>query len=223
MSRREPLRGRPARHGSARCRVKTAQPAPGVELAIVGHGQLDAVVPFGDIDQRGPFGSDPRGGDYQTGRERPAVLLVNGVDAIARSPALAGTGRTYVWTAPIDPGAIHPWTAAAATTAVEATRAQVTRGNSLRRDLPSDLIATELTRADAARGRLLLIGSLGVAILLAFAVFLALMVRDDIAAEIARLAAVGARRRDRLLFLGLKPRSRPSSGRRWAGSVERSS
>ncbi len=93
----------------------TAQPAPGVELAIVGHGQLDAVVPFGDIDQRGPFGSDPRGGDYQTGRERPAVLLVNGVDAIARSPALAGTGRTYVWTAPIDPGAIHPWTATAAT------------------------------------------------------------------------------------------------------------
>ncbi len=89
--------------------------------------------------------------------------------------------------------------------AVEATRAQVTRGDSsFGVTSPSDLIATELTRADAARGRLLLIGSLGVAILLAFAVFLALMVRDDIAAETARLAAVGARRRDRLLFLGLE-------------------
>ena len=37
---------------------------------------------------------------------------------------------------------------------------------------------------------LLLIGSLGVAILLAFAVFLALVVRDDVAAEVTRLTAV---------------------------------
>ena len=52
--------------------------------------------------------------------------------------------------------------------------------------------------------RLLLIGSLGVAILLAFAVFLALVVRDDVAAEIARLTAIGARRRDRITFLVLE-------------------
>jgi ABC-type lipoprotein release transport system permease subunit len=43
-----------------------------------------------------------------------------------------------------------------------------------------------------------------VAILLAFAVFLALVVRDDVAAEVARLTAVGARRRDRITFLVLE-------------------
>src|SRR4029079_17266029 len=65
-------------------------------------------------------------------------------------------------------------------------------------------IAAALGLAAASSARLLLIGSLGVAILLAFAVFLALVVRDDVAAEVARLTAVGARRRDRVTFLVLE-------------------
>ena len=65
------------------------------------------------------------------------------------------------------------------------------------------------------RRRLLLIGSLGVAILLAFAVFLALVVRDDVVAEVARLTAVGARRRERVAFL--VPRG-GGPGRRRVGS-----
>src|SRR4029078_2465921 len=69
---------------------------------------------------------------------------------------------------------------------------------------PLTQIAAALGLAAASSARLLLIGSLGVAILLAFAVFLALVVRDDVAAEVARLTAVGARRRDCLTLLMLE-------------------
>jgi hypothetical protein len=183
----------------------TAVPAEGMELTIVGRGQLDPAVPFGDLDQRGPFGSEPGGGQYQTERASPAVLLVDGVDAIATSPALDTTGRTYIWSAPIDVDAIHPWTADDFAAAVETTATELTAaGTSFTLTSPAGLVAEELTRAEAASARLLLIGSLGVAILLAFAVFLALVVRDDVAAETARLAAIGARRRQRALFLVLE-------------------
>jgi hypothetical protein len=69
----------------------SARPAPNLHLTIVGRGIIDPAVPFGDLDQRGPFGrATIGGGDYQTGRRSPAVLLVNGVDGCL---AHAGLGR----------------------------------------------------------------------------------------------------------------------------------
>jgi hypothetical protein len=184
----------------------TARPAPDLDLAIVGRGVMDQAVPFGSLDQRGPFGEITiGGGDYQTGRRSPAVLLVDGVDAISHAPAFDVTGRTYVWTAPVDVGTIHPWTADGFRTAVEGLRNDLAAADAaFSIDSPVSQIEIALGQADAASARLLLIGSLGVAILLAFAVFLALVVRDDVAAEVARLDAVGARRRDRLAFLVLE-------------------
>jgi hypothetical protein len=183
-----------------------ARPAPDLELTIVGRGLLDPAVPFGDLDQRGPFGPRPiGGGEYQTGRSSPAVILVDGVESMAAAPALAQTGRTYVWTAPIDTDAIHPWTAAGIRESVAAlTRDLAAADPSFTIASPIPQLDAALARADAARGRLLVLGSLGVAILLAFGVFLALVVRDDVAAEVSRLAAVGARRRDRMAFLLLE-------------------
>jgi hypothetical protein len=182
-----------------------AIPTDGVELTIVGRGQIDPAVPFGDLDQRGPVGDEPAGGEYQTSRASPAVLLVNGVDAISTLPAFDTTGRTYIWTAPIDVPAIHPWTAAGFRAAADQTAVDLTlAGYGYTLTSPAGLIRTELSRAEAAGARLLLIGSLGVAILLAFAVYLALVVRDDVAGEMTRLAAVGARRRERAAFLVLE-------------------
>ena len=103
----------------------TAHPSADLQLTIVGRGIIDPAVPFGDLDQRGPFGEATiGGGDYQTGRRSPAVLLVNGVDTVSHAPAFDLTGRTYVWTAPVDVAAIHPWTAGAFRDAVE----EMTRG-----------------------------------------------------------------------------------------------
>lgn len=184
----------------------TARPAADLELRIVGRGLIDPAVPFGGLDQRGPFGEiTVGGGEYQTGRRSPVVLMVDGVDAIAHAPAFDVTGRTYVWTAPVDVEAIHPWTAASFRSAVEALRNDLAAADAaFSVDSPVTRIDVALGQAEAAAARLLLIGSLGVAILLAFAVFLALVVRDDVAAEIARLDAVGARRRDRIAFLVLE-------------------
>lgn len=183
-----------------------AQPADDLRLPIVGRGQIDRAVPFGELDQRGPFGDMLiGGGDYQTGRSSPAVLLVNGVDAVAGMPTFDTLGRTYVWTAPIDVGAIHPWNVPGFREGVAATAADLARDDTaFTVASPIPAIDAALARADAARGRLLLIGSLGVAILLAFAVFLALVVRDDVAAEVARLATVGAHRRQRIGFVVLE-------------------
>lgn len=184
----------------------TAHPSADLRLTIVGRGIIDPAVPFGDLDQRGPFGEATiGGGDYQTGRRSPAVLLVNGVDTASHAPAFDLTGRTYVWTAPVDVAAIHPWTAGAFRDAVEEmTRGLLAADPAYRVESPLTQISGALALADASSARLLLIGSLGVAILLAFAVFLALVVRDDVAAEVARLTAVGARRRDRVAFLVLE-------------------
>lgn len=185
--------------------LTVAHPAPDLEFTIVGRGQIDAAVPFGGIDQRGPYGSEPGGGQYQTGRASPAVLLVSGVDAIATSPALEGTGRTYVWTAPLLVEGVHPWTVSALRdTAMETSRMLGADQAGFGLTSPLPLIDMELARASVARDRSLLVGSLGLAVLLAFTVFLAFVAREDVRAEVTRLTVVGARRRDRWTFLALE-------------------
>ena len=176
-------------------------PVPGLELTVVGRGLVDDAVPFGLLDQRGPIGERPSGGTYQTGDERPALLLVVGLDAVAASPALEVTGRTYVWTAPLKPSAVHPWTVAAFGLALDATtRSLVTEDHAFSVASPIGTLNDELARARASGGRLVLIEALGVAILLAFAVFLGLVARADVAGETARLAAAGALGRHRVVF-----------------------
>jgi hypothetical protein len=184
--------------------ITVFEPAAGLELTVVGRGLLDAAVPFGALDQSGPFGEKPIY-DQQTGTAAPAVLLVRGVDAAAASPALDRTGRTYVFTAPIDPGTIHPWSAGDYGDAVAVlTRGLADDDSGFTVTSPVPAISDELARTEAARGRLLLIGSLGVAILLAFAVFAALVSRADVAAEVGRVSAVGGRRRDRVGLVAIE-------------------
>lgn len=185
--------------------LAVARPAPDLEFTIVGRGQIDQAVPFGDIDQRGPFGSEPGGGQYQTGRASPAVLLVSGADAIATSPALAGTGRTYVWTAPLAVERVHPWTVDTLRASIgEASRTLGADQAGFGVTSPLPIIDMELARASVARDRSLLVGSLGLAVLVAFAVFLAFVARDEVRAEVTRLTVAGARRRDRWMFLVLE-------------------
>ncbi len=174
----------------------SGHPAEGLELPIVGRGLLDPAVPFERLDQSGAAGERPAN-DSQTERRAPAILLVNGVDALASMAALDRTGRTYVWTAGLRPDAIHAWTADDLISGLSTVTRRLTEDDrAFTVSSPAGRIGDELARAEAARGRMLLISSLAVSILLAFAVFAALVGRADLAAELARLRAVGARRVD---------------------------
>jgi hypothetical protein len=178
-----------------------ARPVPGLELRVVGRGLIDDAIPFGRLDQRGPVGERVSGGTYQTGAERPALLLVVGLDAMAASTGLEQTGRTYVWTAPLRPSAIHPWTLATFQESLDTTSSRLlVEDQAFSVASPIDALRAELTRARASQGRLILVEALGIAILLAFAVFLGLVVRADVADETARLTAAGALGRHRLAF-----------------------
>ncbi|MEO7395777.1 MAG: FtsX-like permease family protein, partial [Candidatus Limnocylindria bacterium] len=184
--------------------LTTARPVKGLDLPIVGRGLLDPAVPFEHLDQSGAAGERPAT-ESQTERRAPAILLVNGVDALARITALDRTGRTYVWTAVLRPEAIHAWTVDDFMARLSSVTRRLTDDDSAFTITgPAGRIDDELGRAEAARGRLLLIGSLAVSILLAFAVFAALVGRTDVMAEAARLRAVGARRRDVTGFLLLE-------------------
>lgn len=182
----------------------TARPTAALSLPIVGRGLIDPAVPFEGLDQSGPVGERPAL-DYQTDRRTPAVLLVNGVDALATHESLSRTGRTYIWAAPLRPDSVHAWTAEGFDSAAGSVARQLADDDAaFTFSSPGGRIGLELDRANAARGRLLLIGSLSVAILLAFAVFAAIVGRADLAAESARLRALGARRRDEVGFLLLE-------------------
>ena len=107
---------------------------------------------------------------------------------MAKAPAFDRTGRTYVWTAPLDVDQVHPWTAGALRDAAAALAPRLAADDTaFTVTSPMPGLEAALARADAARGRLLIVRSLGVAILLAFGVFVALVIREDVGAEIARL------------------------------------
>ncbi len=181
-----------------------ARPTEGLELPIVGRGLLHPAIPFESLDQAGPAGERPAN-DSQTERRAPAILVVNGVDALARIEALDRVGRTYVWTASLQADAIRPWTVDGFSTTLASVTRQLTEDDrAFTVSSPIGRLQEALQRADVARGRLLLIGSLAVAILLAFAVFASLVGRADSIAEIARLEAVGARGRDVAGFVVLE-------------------
>jgi hypothetical protein len=183
---------------------ESAHPTATLSLPIVGRGLIDPGVPFEGLDQSGPVGERPAL-DYQTDRRTPAVLLVNGVDALATHRSLSRTGRTYVWAAPLRSDSVHAWTAGGFESTVGSVARQLADDDaSFTFSSPSGQIGLVLDRANAARGRLLLIGSLAVAIMLAFAVFAAIVGRTDVGAETARLRALGASRRDQVVFLLLE-------------------
>lgn len=184
--------------------LTSVRPAPDLELTIVGRGLLTDAVPFLRLDQRGPAASLV-GEDQQVGDGVPTLLLVRGIAGVAASGPLERAPRSYFWTAPIDPATIHPWTADDFSTRVaELARVLGIDDDGTTVRSPVSAVDLELSRAEIGRGRLLLLGSLGVAILLAFVVFAALVGKPDVLAEHRRLIALGARRRQRIAFLVLE-------------------
>jgi hypothetical protein len=173
-----------------------------LEVRIVGRGRLSSPVPLGHLDETGPSlaGIDT---DHPTAAAEvpPALLLVDGVRAAAAATGVTAIGRTYAWTAPLKTELIHPWTLDDLTGPLaEARRILADRGPTLTMAAPTQVVDDQLARAAINGGRLLLVGSLGVSILIAFAAYAALLGRRDLALELERVTAAGGNRRARFLL-----------------------
>ncbi|HEX8025607.1 MAG TPA: hypothetical protein VF484_05350, partial [Candidatus Limnocylindrales bacterium] len=178
----------------------------GLQLTIVGRGTLNTSIPLSTLDQRGPQrpGLDT---DHPTaGLEvPPAFLLVDGVTALTRSPDVAAVGRQYFWTAPLRSDLIHPWSVDPLRAALDNARARLAAAEpTLNLFAPTQQIDDQLARGSINAGRLLLVGSLGIAVLVAFAAYAALLGRRDLRHELERLAAAGGGRRSRALLVVLE-------------------
>lgn len=175
-----------------------------LEVRLVGRATLSSEIPLGSLDERGP--ELPPADPYsQTTDAPPALLLVDGVAAAARAEGSAAVGRTYLWTAPLDTAVVHPWTVANVRSTIDAARASLAAAApSLSLAAPTETIDDVLARASANGARLLLVGSLAAAILVAFAAYAALLGRRDLQHELERLAAMGAGRRAAVLLVALE-------------------
>jgi hypothetical protein len=175
-----------------------------LEIRIVGRATLTSPVPLGHLDERGPL-PPPLDPTTETIVQPAALLLVDGVQAAAGGEGAGAVGRSYLWTSALDAGSIHPWTAGTFETALTAARRTLpTEGTDLFLTAPSEAIRAELARGAVNDGRLLLIGTLGVAILVAFAGYAALLGRRDLRAELERLAVAGAGRAAGAALVGLE-------------------
>ena len=190
--------------GSAADALPETVTIAGQELRVVGRGTLTSSLPVGrpDLVADRTLGFDP----YDTAPDPPpAYLLVEGTRSTAALPGLRDVGRSYRWTAPLQPDAVHPWSVAATDDALATMERTLTgTGTDFSIRTPTETIDTEVARGRTAAGRLQLIGSLAVAVLVAFAVFAGVVVRGDVGLETRRLRRIGAGRGRVALFLGLE-------------------
>ena len=191
-------------HGSAADALPTDLTIAGQALTVVGRGTLTSPLPVGrpDLVADRALGFDP----YDTAPDPPpAYLLVEGTRSAAGLPGLADVGRSYHWTAPLSTAASRPWSVPETTEAIAAMERELAgSGTDFSVRTPLDTVAAEVARGRTAAGRLQLIGSLAVAVLVAFAVFAGVVVRGDVSLEARRLRRIGAGPGRVALFLALE-------------------
>ncbi|HYZ91464.1 MAG TPA: hypothetical protein VFA34_03610, partial [Actinomycetota bacterium] len=167
----------------------------GLRLVRVGRATLDSPIPFGNLITRETYASVLSSALRYHTAPTPPLLLAEGVQGLATVEVFAPSYRSYTWTAPIEPGDVHPWTIDSFARTVTRVRSELA-ARSLAFDLTAPLAAlrsAEETGRVAGR-RLLLIGGEAAALLLAFAVLAAMGLRRDAEAQWRRLTWYGARR-----------------------------
>src|SRR5437763_1418798 len=151
----------------------------GSPLARVGGGTPASKVPFGELITRETYRSVLSTALlYHTPASEAPFLVADGVEGLARSPALAGVYRSYVWVLPVQPADVRPGSVAAF--AGDVTRARSALGASS--DLfdltaPVDQLQAAREQARVGGRRLLLIGGEAAALLLAFTILAASSMR----------------------------------------------
>jgi hypothetical protein len=181
-----------------RCEVLQIGPADAelvhddtLPVVVVGTGTLTDQVPFG-----GAF--TPTG----DGEGPPPVFLVStDLDGLDALPALRSQFRTYGWIAPIAPGAIHSWDIEDLLAAEAEAKTSLQRANAaFTLEAPDAALRDVRTDSRVAERRILVVGGVGAALLLGFALLAASTVRRDVHAEWRRLDVRGARRWHLWLF-----------------------
>jgi FtsX-like permease family protein len=199
---RLPRRCTPARCEVLRLRGRGALPdAPGLRLVEVGTATLVSRQLFGDFlapTDDATADAEVAPALRESGRyHRPApppLVVAEGVEALAASPALARVYRTYAWVWPLSPGTPRLWEVDRLLGRVERARAELAEVTSaFAIDAPEEELRTAEHRADVAAGRLLLVGGEAAALLLAFALLAARSLRRDVRAAHVRLTWYGAR------------------------------
>jgi hypothetical protein len=164
----------------------------GARLVRVGVGRLTSALPFGSLTDLGASAGHSR---------PPATLLSGDVQAVSQLPALTGIYRTYAWTRPIDPSALHSWDVGGLLGREARALSGLSAGDSLWSiSAPDQAVIDATARSDTASSRLTLVGGEVAALLLAFVVLAANALRADAVAERRRLERRGARRGQVVLF-----------------------
>ena len=198
----------PRRCTASRCEVLRLRgtgalpDAPGLRLVEVGTATLRSRQLFGDfLEPTDNATADAElapalrdSGRYH--RPDPAPLVVaEGVAALAASPAIARTYRSYAWVWPLAAGTPRLWQVDDMIGRVERARADlVVRSSSFSVTVPEQELRDAEHRATVSSRRLLLVGGEAAALLLAFALLAARGMRRDLGAARTRLTWSGAQR-----------------------------
>ena len=208
----------PRRCTRARCEVlrlrgKGALPdAPSLRLVQVGTATLRSQQLFGDfLEPTDNATADAElapalreSGRYH--RPSPAPLVVaEGVAALASSPALSRTYRSYAWVWPLAAGSPRLWQFDEILGRVERARAALAvRSGSFAVGAPEEELRAAKAKATVAGRRLLLVGGEAAALLLAFALLAARGLRRDLGDARRRLTWYGARGWQLVLLTGVE-------------------
>lgn len=186
--------------------------APGLRLVEVGTGTLRSRQLFGDFlepTDNATADAEVAPALRESGRyHRPApapLVVAEGVDALASSPALSLTYRSYGWVWPLASGSPRLWEIDGLRERVGRARAELTtRSGSFALLAPEEELRAAERRADVAGRRLLLVGGEVAALLLAFALLAARGLRRDVQDAHRRLTWYGARQWQLALLTGVE-------------------
>jgi hypothetical protein len=186
--------------------------AAGLRLVEVGTGTLRSRQLFGDFLEA----TDNATADAEVApavsrsaryhRPAPAPLVVaEGVAALAGSPVLDRTYRSYAWVWPLSRGEPRRWQLDDLLGRADRGRAALgARSPSFAVLLPEQELAAARHRSEVAARRLLLVGGQAAALLLAFAALAARGMRRDLQGARRRLLWHGARRGQVRLFVAVE-------------------
>jgi FtsX-like permease family len=209
---RMPRRCTPERCEVLRLRGRGAIPhVAGLRLVQVGTAALRSRQLYGDFIRStdAAVAGNPRspelGEAAEYHRPPPAPLVVaEGRAALAASPALARTYRTYAWVWPVNPGSPRLWKVDDLLARTERARIELAAQSSFDVAAPVEELRAAERAANVAGNRLLLVGGEGAALLLAFTILAARGMRRDLEGARRRLTWSGARRWQLALLGGVE-------------------